>query len=231
MCLRTSRRADVENVAMRLTIDEEVDMAYLYLDDPRPGVTTHSIEFDHPDVQGSIYLDFDSSWRLRGLEIFRPSLVLTTAALHAAAVRRDVARPWETFGDTHATFMESCLTQFAFLRDDYACALSGKYESETSAEIRFANATTGVIVAWDESDHSLWLYISREDGTSLKWRQLSDLVRATDPDWSPAKGRIATVRNQADIVDAVTACASALRHHGDAVLRGDFSMFSDPPAS
>ena len=70
---------------MRITYDNEVDAAYVYIEDHIPAgaaVTTHVCDTDL--AAGSIHLDLDSDGRLLGIEILGASRVLPKKALAEA---------------------------------------------------------------------------------------------------------------------------------------------------
>jgi uncharacterized protein YuzE len=55
---------------MRLTYEPESGMAYLYLEEPSPGVAHRSIELDNDELPSSLVVDIDPEGHLIGIEIF-----------------------------------------------------------------------------------------------------------------------------------------------------------------
>jgi len=59
---------------MKITYDESVDAAYIYLeDDIKPGGVARTYCCDPQEVNGQIHLDFDAGGRLIGIEVLDAS--------------------------------------------------------------------------------------------------------------------------------------------------------------
>jgi uncharacterized protein YuzE len=69
---------------MRITYDQSVDAAYLYLAEGRGGYIT-TVAISDPDLPGSIHFDFDIDGRLAGIEFLAASAVLPSALLEASS--------------------------------------------------------------------------------------------------------------------------------------------------
>ena len=64
-------------VPMRVTLDDEVDAAYIYLvDEIAPGSVARTVPLDHSGAM--INLDFDSNGRVLGVEILGAAAALPT---------------------------------------------------------------------------------------------------------------------------------------------------------
>jgi uncharacterized protein YuzE len=63
---------------MRITYDQNVDAAYIYLAEQSPGCVGKTYPCDPLEVNGQINLDFDHSGRLIGVEVLDASRLLPT---------------------------------------------------------------------------------------------------------------------------------------------------------
>lgn len=71
---------------MRVTIDREVDAAYIYLREILPGDVCETVPLKGDGSIGSILLDFDHNDRLIGIEVLGASGVLPGEVLDSAEV-------------------------------------------------------------------------------------------------------------------------------------------------
>jgi uncharacterized protein YuzE len=55
---------------MRLTYSPDTGMAYLYLEERKPGWVGRSVELDDDDLPTSLVIDIDREGHLIGIEIF-----------------------------------------------------------------------------------------------------------------------------------------------------------------
>lgn len=69
---------------MRITYDQKVDAAYIYLAEPSAGCVGRTYPCDPLEVNGQINLDFDHSGRLIGVGVLDASFLLPKPLLENA---------------------------------------------------------------------------------------------------------------------------------------------------
>lgn len=68
------------NIVLKITYEQDTDMAYVYLEDINPGEVSMTLTLDEYE-EGDINLDFNNSGVLKGIEIANASKVLPASFL------------------------------------------------------------------------------------------------------------------------------------------------------
>lgn len=124
---------------------------------------------------------------------------------------------------------------FRFLVDAYGCRVVGTGEDVRSAFVTYANATTGVDVAFLPRENSVSVALTRlVHGQVLPyrlhpshWLYLHELLAARAPSENLATKAHGDPVTGADLDHLLARYADALRLYADDILRGNFSLFDE----